>query len=230
MQTIWGTVTQNFVNHPAADIMHAHSERPCKCHVIEQLKVRWLASLLCALMPGSGRSLMSAPQSLDECFMCTSSCCKTVICIYTVLFVFWEGGGGPTFCWEEYVPMSWRRKGCSRFGQQVAPCLRGLPGHDLRNSPGLCLWRSAEEHRVLVSLSLTEHAQTDTHIHTRKRSMITNFHYEPVNCFKTLHVGVSRLSLWWFNKGCSVMTNKSKMISTYRTYFSNLKKNVYGRK
>lgn len=68
----------------------------------------------------------------------------------------------PTFNWEEHVPMDRGRKRCSWLGQQVASCLRGLPGHYLGHSPRLNLWRSSEKHWVLMAEGLAKHRHTHT--------------------------------------------------------------------
>lgn len=73
----------------------------------------------------------------------------------------WEALVSPTFCWEENIPMCRRWQRGSWLRQQVASCLRRLPGHDLGNSAGLDLWWASQKDGILVTMSLTGH--TDKH-------------------------------------------------------------------
>lgn len=73
----------------------------------------------------------------------------------------WETLVSPTFCWEENIPMCRRWQRGSWLRQQVASCLRRLPGHDLGNSAGLDLWWASQKDGILMTMSLTGH--TDKH-------------------------------------------------------------------
>lgn len=56
-----------------------------------------------------------------------------------------------TLHWEEDVAVWGGRKRSSRFRQQVASRLGGLPGHDLGHGMGLHLGGAPQEHGVFMA-------------------------------------------------------------------------------
>lgn len=122
-----------------------------------------------------------------------------------------------TFYWEKYVPVCRRRKGGSWLRQQVASCLRGLSGHDLRHRTGLNLWWSPKKHWVLVAMGFTAHIQTDiyTHTHKKEKHMSKKFCSDPMNCCNThllLKTFRKRTSVTFVFKTCFLLFRNEHLI------------------